>query len=530
MKQKLLVFMMILLILTGVPAGYVCAADKGSTAADDGQNTKDMEEGAKAGPELTTYEELSGKTVSMLTGAPFEGLVSSFAPDVAEYTYYNNMPDMILALKQKKTDAILNNNAIVALAINRDKDIALFPKTLKESVFGIAFNKESPDYDTWQRAYDAIPKETIDDLWEKWTGTDDSVKVPTDQDWPGNGGTVTVAACDSLEPMSYLGKNGVVMGFDIDIVLLMAKELDVKVEFEPMEFASILSYVQSGKALMGVGSIIVTDERREAVNFVEYYPAAFQLVVRRAEVADSDMSFAQMIKSSFEKTFIREDRWKLFLKGFLTTLVITVMSVILGTALGFLVYLLCRNDNRIANCITGAAMWLVQGMPMVVLLMILYYIVFAKVSVDGVIVSIIGFTLTFASSVIGLLRIGVGAVDRGQYEAAYSLGYPDHRIFFRIILPQALPHVINAYKGEIVALIKATAIVGYIAVQDLTKVGDLVRNRTYDAFFPLIAIAVIYFALEGLIGAMIKRIDLRLDYRKSGKSPMLKGVKLNDKD
>ncbi len=528
MAKRCLIFVMLIFIMAGMPARHVWAAGLGS--AEEGQDAGDVEEETQAGPEFTTYEELSGKTVSMLTGAPFESLVSSFVPDVEEYTYFNNMPDMILALKQKKTDAILNNNAIVALAVNRNKDLALFPQTLRESVFGIAFNKESPEYDKWQQAYETIPKETIDELWEKWTGTDDSIKVPTVQDWPGNGGTVTVAACDSLEPMSYLGKDGTVMGFDNDIVLLMAKELDVKVEFEPMEFASILSYVQSGKALMGVGSIIVTDERREAVNFVEYYPAAFQLVVRRAESGSENMSFGETLRISFEKTFIREDRWKLFVRGIITTLVITVMSIILGTALGFAVYMICRKDNPIANGITGAAMWLVRGMPMVVLLMILYYIIFAKISVDGIIVSIIGFTLTFASSVIGLLRIGVGAVDKGQYEAAYSLGYPEYQIFFRIILPQALPHVMNAYKGEIVGLIKATAIVGYIAVQDLTKIGDLVRSRTYDAFFPLIAIAVIYFALEGLIGLMIRRIDLNLDYRKRQQSAMLKGVKLNDKD
>ncbi len=482
------------------------------------------------GPEFKTFDELSGKTVSMLTGAPFDKLVSSFVPDVAEFTYFNNMPDMLLALSQGKTDAILNNNAIALLAVNRDENLTLFPQPLKDGVFGIAFDKKSNDYDKWQQAYDAIPKETIEELWDKWTGSDDAIKVPIEQDWPGNGGTVTVAACDSVEPMSYVGQGGEVMGFDADIVRLMAKEMDVKVEFEPMEFAAILSYVQSGKALMGIGSIIVTDERREAVDFVEYYPAAFVLVVRKAQSYGTGTSFEESLISSFEKTFIREGRWKLFVRGILTTLLITVLSVIFGTALGFLVYMLCRNDNPVANGITKGAMWLVQGMPMVVLLMILYYIIFAKVSIDGIVVSIIGFTLTFASSVIGLLRLGVGAVDRGQYEAAYSLGYSDLRIFFRIILPQALPHVMSSYKGEIVGLIKATAIVGYIAVQDLTKIGDIVRSRTYDAFFPLIAIAVFYFLLEGLIGMIISRVDIRLDFRKRKHSRMLKGVKLNDKN
>ena len=102
--------------------------------------------------------------------------------------------------------------------------------------------------------------------------------------------------------------------------------------------------------------------------------------------------------------------------------------------------------------------------------------------------------------------------------------------FFRIILPQALPHVLPAYKGEIVGLVKATAIVGYIAVQDLTKMGDIVRSRTYEAFFPLIAVTVIYFLLEGLIGLLISRISINLNPKRRKPGDILKGVKTDDQN
>ena len=160
--------------------------------------------------------------------------------------------------------------------------------------------------------------------------------------------------------------------------------------------------------------------------------------------------------------------------------------------------------------------------------MILYYIIFGSVSINGIAVSVIGFTLTFGAAVFGLLKMGVGAVDHGQYEAACALGYSNRRTFFRIILPQALPHVLSAYKGEIVGLIKATAIVGYIAVQDLTKMGDIVRSRTYEAFFPLIAITVIYFVLEGLIGFLVSRIGVNINPKRRRPADILKGVKTDD--
>ena len=484
------------------------------------------------GPELTEYSELSGKTVSMLTGAPFEELVKSKAPDVREFTFYNSTPDMIEALKTKKTDAFLMNNAVSQLVLNRNPDLALFPQNLQDGEFGIAFAKGNNRRDEWQAAYDSIPKAKIQKAWDKWTGADDSIKNLPEQDWAGANGTVRVAACDTLEPMSYVGGDGELKGFDLEVILMVARELDVKVEFTGMEFSAILAAVQSGKADMGAGSIIITAERAEAVDFLEYYPAAFVLVVRtvatsQAEAVQND-SIPGKIRDSFNKTFVREDRWKLFVGGIGTTLLITLLTLLFGTILGFAVFMLCRRENPVANRITHFCLWLVQGMPMVVLLMILYYIIFGSFAISGIVVAVIGFTLTFGSAVFGLLRMGVGVIDRGQYEAAYALGYSDYRTFFKVVLPQALPHVFPAYKGEVVGLIKATAIVGYIAVQDLTKMGDIVRSRTYEAFFPLIAVTVFYFVLEGVIGALISRININLNPKRRTPSDILKGVKTDD--
>ena len=121
-------------------------------------------------------------------------------------------------------------------------------------------------------------------------------------------------------------------------------------------------------------------------------------------------------------------------------------------------------------------------------------------------------------------KMGVGAVDAGQCKAAYALGYSNRRAFFRVVLP----HVLPAYLGEIVSLVKATAVVGYIAVQDLTKMGDIVRSRTYEAFFPLIAVTVIYFLLEGLIRFLVRRITVGLDPRRRKPEAILRGVDTGD--
>ena len=480
-------------------------------------------------PEYTEFSDLKGKTVSMLTGAPFEELVKSKAPGVAQFTTFNNNPDMILALKSRKTDAALSNNAVGTLAVNRNKGIILFPQNLQDGVFGFAFAKGSPLRDEWQAAYDRISEEEKEELWKKWTGSDEDRKTLPAQDWPGTHGTVRVAACDTLEPMSYVGEGGELKGFDVEMILLLAKELDVHVEFTAMEFAAILSSVQADKADIGIGSIIATDERRESVDFVDYYPAAFILMVRTTAAGSEEESggdFWSSIGESFEKTFIRDDRWVLFLEGIGTTLLITILSILFGTGLGFVVFMLCRKGNRIANGITGFCIWLVQGMPVVVLLMILYYIIFSGIAISGTAVSIVGFTLVFGAGVFGMLKVGVGTIDKGQMEAAYALGYTDRRAFFRVVFPQALPHFMPNYKKSITELIKATAIVGYVAVQDLTKTGDLIRSRTYEAFFPLIAVAIIYFILAALLTWIVNRLERCINPKNRKRSAMLKGVKI----
>ena len=306
-------------------------------------------------------------------------------------------------------------------------------------------------------------------------------------------------------------------------------------EIVDMNFDGILSAVQTGKCDFAASGINITPERMESVLFSEpTFSGGTVMVVLEEDAFAGDSggsgedSLWGGIVSSFNKTFIRENRWRLFVQGVNTTLLITVLSILFGTALGFGAFLLCRNGNPAANAIARFCIWLVQGMPVVVLLMILFYIVFGKIPISGISVAVVGFTLTFGAAVFGLVKMGVGTVDRGQYEAAYALGHSNRRTFFRIILPQAIPHILPAYQAEIVGLIKATAVVGYIAVQDLTRMGDIVRSRTYEAFFPLIAVTVIYFVMEGLLNIFVGWLRVKSDPKKRSKSRILKGVKTDD--
>ena len=299
-------------------------------------------------------------------------------------------------------------------------------------------------------------------------------------------------------------------------------------EVQQMNFDGILAAVQSDKCDIASSCLAITEERKQSVDFTETYAEDGVVLVVLNEATTEKTGFIENLRNSFYKTFLRENRYKLFIDGILTTMFITILSIVLGTLLGFVVFMSCRNGNVLANTITKISIWIVQGMPMVVLLMVLYYIIFGSVSINGIAVAVIGFTTTFAAAVYGLIRMAVGTIDSGQYEAAYALGHSNRETFYRIILPQAIPHVLPAYQGEIIGLLKATAIVGYIAVQDLTKMGDIVRSRTYEAFYPLIAVTIIYFVLEALLSFIMSKIIMKADNRKRKPEEILKGVRIHD--
>jgi ABC-type amino acid transport system permease subunit len=158
--------------------------------------------------------------------------------------------------------------------------------------------------------------------------------------------------------------------------------------------------------------------------------------------------------------------------------------------------------------------WLIGGIPTVLLLMVLYYLIFVGwASLDGTWVAIICFAILFGYAVFEILSTSVSAIGKGQEEGARALGYNSTQTFFHVILPQALRVAFPQIKSELVSLIKETSIVGYISIADLTRMSDIVRGRTYEAFFPLITTTVIYFGLIWLILFVVKRVEIQMTFR-----------------
>ncbi|HIR76290.1 MAG TPA: amino acid ABC transporter permease [Candidatus Choladousia intestinipullorum] len=223
----------------------------------------------------------------------------------------------------------------------------------------------------------------------------------------------------------------------------------------------------------------------------------------------------QDFQERFYLNFIEDDRWEYLLNGLQTTLTVTFFAVLIGIAIGFLVAIIRATNERtgklkLLNAICKIYLTVIRGTPVVVQLLIIYFVIFGSVTIDKTLVAILAFGLNSGAYVAEIIRSGIMSVDNGQFEAGRSLGLGYTQTMIYIILPQALKNVLPALGNEFIVLLKETSVAGYIALEDLTKGGDIIRSRTYDAFMPLIAVAIIYLAMVLIFSKLLSILERRL--------------------
>ena len=476
---------------------------------------------------FTSVEELKDKRIGIKQGTVYDGISKKTFPD-GEFFYFASASDLASALKGNKIDAFAIDDTILTEVIKENPEIGRLDEHIASFECAFVFNKDDHGAELAEKM-NVMLKELresgeLDKLYEKWLNYDSDTQMYDIDSLKGGNGKITLASQTGCPPFAIL-LNGKIAGYEVELVALFCEKYGYTLDVDEMYFDGLLSAVQSGKADIAAGGIGKTEERAKSVIFSDTEAIVYGDVAVLKKGVSSSQSIFDDIRTSFRRTFIDENRWKMFIQGILATMAITILSILLGTLLGFFVYTNTRNNNGIVLKIVRFSIWLIQGMPVVVLLMVLYYIVFGKISIDSFWVSVLGFTLTFACSVYNMLAGAVSTIDPGQKQAAFTLGYSDKMTFYKILLPQAISYIMPSYKSEIVSLIKATAVVGYIAVQDLTKIGDLIRSRTYEAFFPLIVVTILYFILAAILNTLVKKIDIRIDPRKRTPEQILKGVR-----
>ena len=217
----------------------------------------------------------------------------------------------------------------------------------------------------------------------------------------------------------------------------------------------------------------------------------------------------------FHSTFIDGDRWMYLVHGLGTTLLITLFAVILGMVLGFLIAIVRSTHDKTGklgflNVLARIYLTIIRGTPVVVQLLIIYFVIFASVNVGKTFVAVLAFGLNSAAYVAEIVRSGIMSIDNGQFEAGASLGMNYPKTMISIILPQAFKNILPALANECIVLLKEPSVAGYIALTDLTKGGDIIRSQTYEAFLPLIAVAVIYLVMVMILSSLVSKLERRL--------------------
>ncbi len=457
-----------------------------------------------------TPENFKTGKVGCIMGAMDSVYLTKLYPEM-EISYYNTLADLIVALKSKRIDYASATSTEIALHLYRNPTLKQIDLHYLPCYIAFCTKKGNDEFLSEINGKIKEYKENgkLEEINSHWADCSNYIvkEIPKNTE----GKVIVVATTGEMEPTNFIidGKLG---GFDIELIGNILYDLGYQVEFKTMAFGGLLSAVESGKADLGASDIGITDERVKAVDFSDVYIVRGYSAIVRDESAENVFSIAS-IKTGLYNNLIKEGRYKLLLGGLKMTGLLSLFSLIFGTLLGIILLLLKRSRFKLLSKLVSCYSVIIQGIPIVVLLLLVCYVLLGDVNASDIVIGMLTFGMFFSTGVLAALENGLNNIDKGQYEAAYALGYTNYLGLRKIILPQLLHNFLPIYRSELVAMIKATAIAGYVAIQDLTKAGDLIRSRTFDAFIPIIIVALIYFLIIWAVTLIIRRVETR-DARK----------------
>jgi len=455
--------------------------------------------------------DIAGHRIGTLAGSCYDIQLSP-RKDI-KLSLFSTVSDCAEAVKAGKVDAILVDE--VAFSQASLKQTGLKKAFLQEDSFptAFAFRKEDTALTESFNQFLRELKEsgTLERMREYWFESEElrPEEFPQVETYT-TGEPLRYANGETIAPIAFFA-GGTWNGFEIELARRFAAYLKRPIQINLFEFSSMIVSLQLGKADMIGGSIFVTEERQQQVAFGDPYydvhPAYFIKDVQAARAKKEPLHVR--VANAFRQNFIVENRWRMITNGLLTTLLITFWSILIGSLLGILLCLMALSQRKGLRAFVNLYDGFMHGIPMLVLLLIMFYVVLARTGWDARTIAIVAFALNFASAAGGVFKTSVESVPRGQTEAGLALGFTRLRTFLNIVLPQAIRKGLPLYKGECISLLKGTSIVGYIAVIDVTRASDLVRSRTFDAFMPLLAVTIIYFVLAWLIGLLLNYLTLK---------------------
>ena len=476
---------------------------------------------------ITSIDDLKHARIGSWPDCAYEFKAREVLPD-AQFIGLDFISDLVQNLKQHKIDAFVLGKTYAENLKLEGVDVDYLPQNLGDVPISYVFPKNERGQKICSQMNEFLAKVEangeLDALKNKWLRSDESKRTFTKSTLSGENGTLKICTDAQSSPFEYL-REGQVVGFEVELIDKFCAAYGYDYEIKIEVFETMLVDVTTGKIDIGMNAIEILPEREKSMLFANPTDIEQTVAIINSD-ASGEGNFFAALEDRIKSTLIDENRWQMILEGAGTTFAITLATIIFGTLLGLTIYLIYREGNRFANKIIDAIYRTLQGVPTMVLLLFFYYTVFGNFNFSPKVVAVTVFSIVLSVSIFIMLKDGADSIARGQTEAALSLGFSERRTFLKFILPQIIRNFFRQYQLALNIILMETAIVGYISVQDLTRMADLIRARTYDAFIPIITITIIYILLSRLLLKITDLIARRIDPKNRRRDEILRGVKL----
>ena len=445
-------------------------------------------------------EDLSGLVLATSNGSYYQQKYEN-RPDVRLFLT-STEADGVQAVRQGHADVYVSDEVMLTKAdLQR---LGMKKAFVGDECFDVAFAIKKGNTELAAQLNAFLASVPIHDIVDYWINGGDAVEEPAYTITPG-AEPIRCACAVNIAPVCYLGDGGRWEGFDADILQRFAHSVGRPCELSFQDVGAAIMAINTGKADVFSGCLFTTEERQKSMDFTNPYYKCHPGYFIVDHSSDAHMGLGERIQMNL----IKENRIKLIWDGLVETVKITFFAILLGTILGIGVCACRRSKRRWVRGLADLYGDFINGIPTLVLLLILFYVVFANSDMSASLVAIVAFAMCFASSAGSIFDTSISAVPKGQTEAGLSLGFTPFKTFMGIVFPQALRKGLPLYTSECISLLKNTSIVGYIAISDLTRASDLIRSRTFDALIPLLVITIIYFILAWLIRKTLNLCLLR---------------------
>lgn len=476
-----------------------CCALSGCKKADTVQPSPDTLEGFHA----------EGVSVGVPDGYIFEEVVDSTLP-YAQKKVFADRESAYRGLLAGQVDGVADDEATIRAMMRSTDVFSVVDGYLFPSDYAFAFPKNERGEMMAAQMNTFIQTRqgngTISALDEKWFGDDPSVKHSEDaSSLPGPNGTVTIAYDPASIPFTYLSADQPT-GYEVDLLIEFCREYGYQPVFTVTSFQDMLSGTAYGTYDLGCGGITVTEKRAENHIFsTPHYTGGITLCIRSGEAAATEDSSQHDLTRHFRAAFLEDKRYLIFLTGIFFTVAITAIAAFFGTPLAVLFFYLSNRTPILVRQLTKGFLWVMQGIPAVMLLMLFFYTWYRDMYGGGFLCAVVAFTLLFASEWQRVISRYGKAVADGRLLRDYRTEAINTRTFFRILHKKRGAVLREDFADRLCLLLKASSLVGYINVTDMTGAFERIRMDSYETMLPLICTTIVYFILIKLICLVVRR-------------------------